>query len=76
MAFPLTPDQVAKRLGRARNALYVLLRSGKIPAYRVGRRWLIPESALKDLAKLRPGRPRKPKIMLEKRKGRTRVMDT
>jgi excisionase family DNA binding protein len=61
MGFPLTPEQVAKRLGRARNPLYALLRSGKIPAHRVGKRWLIPESALKDLAKRRPGRPRKPK---------------
>ena len=60
MSFPLTPEQVAKRLGRPVNGLYVMLRRGKIPAHRVGNRWLIPESALKDIPKLRRrGSPRK-----------------
>jgi excisionase family DNA binding protein len=37
-----TVDQVATLLGIARGVAYESVRSGEIPATRVGRRWLIP----------------------------------
>jgi excisionase family DNA binding protein len=37
-----TVDQVAVLLGIARGVAYECVRNGKIPATRVGRRWLIP----------------------------------
>jgi len=35
-------DEVAKMLGTARGATYQAVREGRIPAIRMGRRWLIP----------------------------------
>lgn len=37
-----TVDQVATLLGIARGVAYESVRTGEIPATRVGRRWLIP----------------------------------
>lgn len=37
-----TVDQVAALLGIARGVAYESVRSGEIPAIRVGRRWLVP----------------------------------
>ena len=37
-----TVDQVAALLGIARGVAYESVRTGEIPATRVGRRWLIP----------------------------------
>lgn len=37
-----TVDEVAKMLGTARGATYQAVREGRIPAIRMGRRWLIP----------------------------------
>lgn len=37
-------EQVAEMLGVARGVAYEQVRSGEIPAIRVGRRWLIPRT--------------------------------
>ena len=37
-----TVEEVAQLLGTARSATYVAVREGRIPAVRMGRRWLIP----------------------------------
>ena len=39
-----TVDEVAALLGVARGVAYDNVRSGLIPAVRVGRRWLVPRS--------------------------------
>lgn len=42
----LKPAELARILGIARNGVYAALRSGKIPHIRIGRRFVIPRSAL------------------------------
>jgi excisionase family DNA binding protein len=37
-----TVEEVAAMLGTARSATYEAVREGRIPAVRLGRRWLIP----------------------------------
>ena len=44
VALTYTVDEVAALLGVARGVAYDNVRSGQIPAVRVGRRWLIPRS--------------------------------
>jgi excisionase family DNA binding protein len=41
----VTVEDVAARLGIGRNQAYEAVRQGKIPAFRFGRRWLIPRAA-------------------------------
>lgn len=38
-------EELAKQLGVSRNFAYGRVKSGEIPAVRVGRRWLIPADA-------------------------------
>ena len=42
----LLPNEVCSRLNIGRNTMYRLLQSGKIPAFRIGNRWKIPESSI------------------------------
>lgn len=42
----LTPAEVAVRLGIGRNAAYNLIHREDFPALRVGKRWVVPVSAL------------------------------
>ena len=42
VALTYTVDDVAALLGVARGVAYDNVRSGQIPAVRVGRRWLVP----------------------------------
>lgn len=44
----LTPEDVMDYLYIGRNAVYTLLNSGKLKAFRVGRNWKIPKMALDD----------------------------
>jgi excisionase family DNA binding protein len=41
-------DEVAAQLGVARSVAYEAVRSGLIPAIRVGRRWLVPRRRFHD----------------------------
>lgn len=41
-------DDLRKMLDVGRNTAYSLLNDGSIKAYKVGRRWKIPESSIKD----------------------------
>ena len=42
----LSPNEVCSCLNIGRNTMYRLLQSGKIPAFRIGNRWKIPESSI------------------------------
>ena len=42
----LTPEEVMDYLNIGRNAVYILLNSGKLKAFRVGRNWKIPRKEL------------------------------
>ncbi|WP_407569637.1 helix-turn-helix domain-containing protein [Deinococcus altitudinis] len=42
------PDEVAPLLGLGRNSVYALIRSGALRSIRVGRKILIPASAITD----------------------------
>jgi excisionase family DNA binding protein len=43
----LTPEDLVQRLGIGRNQVYEALRQGQIrPAFRFGRRWVIPRATL------------------------------
>jgi excisionase family DNA binding protein len=42
----MTVIEAAKRLGIGRNQAYQAVHAGKIPALRIGQRWLIPRAAL------------------------------
>jgi excisionase family DNA binding protein len=42
----VSPEDVAKALGRGRNQTYEDIASGNIPAMRFGRRWFIPRAWL------------------------------
>jgi excisionase family DNA binding protein len=44
VALTYTVDEVAALLGIARGVAYENVRTGLIPAVRVGRRWLVPRS--------------------------------
>lgn len=52
----LTVDEVAEQLGVGRNHAYAGVRSGEIPAIRVGKRWLVPKAALARLLEDAAGR--------------------
>lgn len=41
-----TPAEVAQALGMGRTAVYAALRSGDLPAARIGGRWCIPKQRL------------------------------
>jgi excisionase family DNA binding protein len=57
----ITNKEVASRLGISKQRVWQLIQSGKVPAQKVGRDWIIDEKDL-DLPQVRdrkPGRPRK-----------------
>jgi excisionase family DNA binding protein len=45
----LTVEEAAQRLGIGRNAAYLGVQRGEIPAIRLGRRWLVPTDRLDRL---------------------------
>lgn len=45
----LSVEEAAELLGLSRGAAYAGVRSGDIPAVRVGRRWLVPRARLLEL---------------------------
>lgn len=42
----LTVEEAGRRLGISRNHAYDAVKTGEIPAIRIGRRWLVPKVAL------------------------------
>lgn len=44
----LSPGEAAEALRIGENALYELLNSGKLKAYKNGRNWLIPREAVRQ----------------------------
>jgi excisionase family DNA binding protein len=45
----LSVDQAAERLGVSRTSMYGMIRRGELRTIRVGRRRLVPESAIADV---------------------------
>jgi excisionase family DNA binding protein len=45
----LTPDEAARVTGRNPEAIRMWIRSGQVPAIKVGHRWLLPAEALEAL---------------------------
>jgi len=52
----LTVPEVASRLGLSRNGAYEAVAAGQIPAIRIGRRVLVPRTALERLLEM-TGKP-------------------
>jgi len=46
-----TPDELAEILGLGRTLVYANLKSGKIPAIRIGNRFVIPRSGIAEWLK-------------------------
>jgi excisionase family DNA binding protein len=44
----ITPLELARQRGCTLNWIYTLLKLGRIPAIRRGRRWIIPAAALNE----------------------------
>lgn len=57
----LTTTEVAQRLGVTVRRVNDLITSGRLPATRFGRAYMIKESDLKSVENRQPGRPRKAK---------------
>lgn len=48
MPLVLTPEQTAEHLQMSRNAVYALLRQGKLPGKKIGGIWRVPIVALEE----------------------------
>lgn len=57
---PLTVAQAAERKGVTSRRIRALCESGRLPAQKVGRDWLIDPRALERLKPGKPGRPKNP----------------
>jgi excisionase family DNA binding protein len=57
----LTTKEAAERLGVTVRRINDLITSGRLPASRFGRAYMIKDSDLKLVEKRQPGRPRKTK---------------
>lgn len=42
----LSPEEAMEELQIGKNAIYILLNSGKLKAFRIGRNWKIPRKAI------------------------------
>lgn len=40
----MTVEEAGHALGVSRNTIYQLVRSGRVPAIRLGRRWIVPRA--------------------------------
>lgn len=58
----ITATQAATRLGITPRRVLALIKSGRLPAEKFGRDWMIDESDLKLVKDRKPGRPRKQDI--------------
>lgn len=68
----LTTAEAAERLGVHRSRVNVLIESGRLPAERYGRAFLIKEEDLKLVEDRRVGRPPKPREEKEGKGSRQR----
>jgi excisionase family DNA binding protein len=73
MAF-LTTNDAAEKLGVSRRRVIALITSGRLPAQKIGRDYLIQEQDLGFVADRRPGRPKGsgPKASLKGKKPKTK----
>jgi excisionase family DNA binding protein len=55
----LTTREAAKALGVTVARVHALIRSGRLPAEKIGRDYVIKPSGLQLVANRRPGRPKK-----------------
>jgi excisionase family DNA binding protein len=61
MANFITNKEAAARLGISKQRVWQLIQSGKLPAQKVGRDWIIDVNDLRrpEIRNRKPGRPRK-----------------
>lgn len=61
MANFITTKEAAARLGVNKQRVWQLIQSGKLPAQKVGRDWIIDEKDLErpEIRNRKPGRPRR-----------------
>jgi excisionase family DNA binding protein len=59
MATPITTAQAAKALGITRGRVQVLIKTGRLPAQRIGIQYLIRPADLALVRDRPPGRPKK-----------------
>lgn len=64
----LSTREAADRLGISKVRVTILIKEGRLPAERVGERFIIKESDLKLVADRKPGRP--PKQASKKKEGK------
>jgi excisionase family DNA binding protein len=57
----LTTEEAGQRLGIGKQRVRDLIESGRLPAKKFGRTWMIEEQDLKRVAVRKPGRPKKRK---------------
>jgi len=55
----INTTQAAQQLGVTRRRVQALIQSGRLPAVKLGRDWIIQEKHLKLVTVRKPGRPRK-----------------
>jgi excisionase family DNA binding protein len=57
----ITNKEAAARLGISKQRVWQLIQSGKLPAQKVGRDWIIEKKVLErpEIRDRKPGRPRK-----------------
>ena len=51
----LTVDEVCEAINIGRNMVYILLNSGEIKAFKIGRTWKITKEAVEQFIRLRSG---------------------
>lgn len=54
-----TTDDCARILGLSRNRILQMIEREELPAYKMGKQWIVREDDLKALKRRKVGRPRK-----------------
>lgn len=71
----MSPREVAGRLGRRLDSVYMLLWAGRLPgARKVDGRWLIAMEAVEERLRKRKGRPRSPQPKHSPERSRWRAL--
>lgn len=74
MPLVLTPEQTAEHLQMSRNAVYALLRQGKLPGKKIGGIWRVPIVALEEFLRQPDVPVTQPPAKLPKAPRKTRVL--
>lgn len=74
MPLVLTPEQTAEHLQMSRNAVYALLRQGKLPGKKIGGIWRVPIVALEEFLRQPDVPATQPPARLPKAPRKARVL--